>query len=119
MSRLVYILFVLVGTSVSQAKEIYFEIPENTADMLVDWNSSEEPVMAEVGDVLLIKNLDNQPHQLHTSGNRPCGHGDRINPGETWSCTLINEYNAFEEEQPTRDHFNYDLKFWIIVLPKK
>lgn len=103
--------------SMASAKEIIFEIPEGTTELLQDWNDKEDPVIAEVGDVLIIKNLDSAPHQLHTDG-RPCGHGDRIEPnGGTWQCVLEAPYNALEEKEPTRDHFNYDLKFWIIVTP--
>lgn len=105
----------LLASPFANAKEIYFEIQDGTADELLDWNDKSNPVMANVGDVLIIKNLDSKPHQLHTDG-RPCAHGDRMEPhGGTWSCVLEKPYNAFEEEQPTRDHFNYDLRFWIVV----
>ena len=105
----------LIVVPFANAKEIYFEIPEGTSDEFMDWNDKSKPVIANVGDVLIIKNLDSQPHQLHTDG-RPCDHGDRMEPfGGTWSCVLEKPYNALEEEEPTKDHFNYDLKFWIIV----
>ncbi len=108
-------LTLLLATSFADAKEIYFEIPEGTADEYRDWNDKDNPVIADVGDVLIIKNLDSKPHQLHTDG-RPCAHGKLMEPfGGTWSCVLEKQYNAFEEEEPTRDHFNYDLRFWIIV----
>ncbi len=114
---LVFSLFGLISTS--QAKEIYFEIPAGTAEMLQDWNSADEPVMAEVGDVLTVKNMDSVSHQLHTDG-RPCKHGDRMEPhGGTWSCELVHEYNSFEETNPTKDHDNYDLRFWVVVTAKK
>lgn len=115
-----YILFIIFTflSSLSFAKEVHFEIPAGTKDSLLDWNSESEPVIAEVGDVLIIKNLDSHPHQLHTDG-RPCAHGDVIQPnGGTWSCVLEKEYDAFSEKEPTRDHFNYDLKFWIVVKAK-
>jgi hypothetical protein len=116
---IVFLFFVVGVIPYSQAKEVYFEIPAGTAEMLQDWNSAEAPVIAEVGDVLIIKNMDSVSHQLHTDG-RPCKHGDRMEPnGGTWSCELIHEYNAFEEEKPTRDHDNYDLRFWIVVTAKK
>ncbi len=99
----------------SNAKEIYFEIPDGTADEMLDWNDKNNPIIAHVGDVLTIKNMDSKPHQLHTDG-RPCAHGDRIEPlGGTWSCVLEKPYNALNEETPTRDHYNYDLSFWVIV----
>jgi hypothetical protein len=102
------------------AKDIYFEIPLGTAEQLLDWNSSENPVVAEVGDTLIIINRDSEPHRLHTDNSRPCAHGELMTPmGGMWSCVLTEEYNAFEEENPTRDHFNYDLRFWIIVTAKK
>lgn len=104
----------------SFAKDIYFEIPMGTAEQLLDWNSAENPVVAEVGDTLIIINRDSEPHRLHTDSSRPCAHGEVMPPlGGTWSCVLTAEYNAFEEATPTRDHFNYDLRFWIIVKAKK
>lgn len=100
------------------AKEVYFEIPAGTAEMAKDWNESTQPVIAEVGDVLIIKNMDSAPHQLHTDG-RPCEHGDPMAPnGGTWSCVLTQEYDAFNEANPTRDHYNYELRFWIVVKAK-
>jgi hypothetical protein len=97
---------------------IHFTIQEGTKDFLMDWNDPEDPVIAYVGDTLVITNEDNQRHQLHTYGRRPCEHGRVMEPyGGTWSCVLSQEYNAFEEQSPTRDHFNSSLKFWIIVLP--
>ncbi len=105
----------LMLPSAAIAKEINFEIAPGTADELLDWNDKENPLVADVGDVLIVTNLDSEPHQLHTDG-RPCGHGDRIEPnGGTWSCVLEKPYNALLEESPTRDHYNYDLGFWIIV----
>ncbi len=102
------------------AKDIYFEIPLGTAEQLLDWNSAENPVIAEVGDTLIIINRDSEPHRLHTESSRPCTHGELMTPmGGLWSCVLTEEYNALEEETPTRDHFNYDLRFWIIVTAKK
>ena len=109
-------LALLLAWPSANAKDIYFEIPEGTADEFMDWNDKANPIVASVGDVLIIKNMDSKPHQLHTEKGRPCAHGDRMEPfGGTWSCTLEKPYNAFEEETPTRDHFNYDLTFWIIV----
>lgn len=117
MKAIIFSILFAISASSAFAKEIYFEIPEGTKDMMVDWNSESNPVIGNVGDTLIIKNLDSAPHQLHTDG-RPCGHGDLIEPnGGTWSCVLEKPYNALEEKEPTRDHFNYDLKFWIIVTP--
>lgn len=116
MFKFSFFLFCLSLSQVSFAKDVYFEIPEGTAENEMDWNSKDNPVIAEVGDTLIIKNLDSAPHRLHTDGGRPCPHGEAMEPnGGTWQCTLTKEYNAFEEENPTRDHFNYDLKFWIVV----
>ncbi|MBY0384496.1 hypothetical protein K2X05_04990 [bacterium] len=112
-----FFLFSLVISSNAWSKNILFQIPKGTHDLLQDWNDPQNPLRAEVGDTLTIVNLDNQPHQLHTDG-RPCDHGDLMEPGQSWSCVLEHEYNALEEEKPTRDHLNYDLKFWIIVTAK-
>lgn len=119
MKKILFSLSVVIMASSAFAKDVLFEIPAGTTEQMKDWNNEREPVFAEVGDTLIIKNLDSSPHQLHTDG-RPCGHGDLIEPnGGTWSCILETPYNAFEEKEPTRDHFNYELKFWIVVTPKK
>lgn len=110
-------LFVLLFTNLAWSKNIVFQIPKGTHDLLQDWNDQKNPLRAEVGDTLTIVNSDNHPHQLHTDG-RPCDHGDLMQPGQSWSCVLEHEYNALEEEKPTRDHLNYDLRFWIIVTAK-
>ncbi len=111
-------LLLAFSASSAFAKEVYFEIPEGTTENMMDWNPESNPVIAEVGDTLIIKNLDSHPHRLHTDG-RPCAHGELMEPnGGTWSCVLSEPYNAFEEAQPTRDHFDYDLRFWIIVTPR-
>lgn len=118
MNKYLITICLLFASTSAFSKEIIFEIPAGTKDNLQDWNDQENPLLAEVGDTLIIKNLDSAPHQLHTDG-RPCGHGEVIEAdGGTWSCVLEKEYNALEENEPTRDHFNYDLKFWIVVVPK-
>jgi hypothetical protein len=107
--------FTFALVPLANAKDVYFEIPAGTAENLTDWNDKANPVVAEVGDVLIITNLDSAPHRLHTDG-RPCAHGEVMPAnGGTWSCVLEKAYNALEEEEPTRDHFNYDLRFWIVV----
>ena len=95
------------------AKDVVFVIKEGTYETESDWNSQEDPVLAEVGDTLIIVNEDTQKARLHTDG-RPCPHGEVIEPGDSWSCVLTEAYNAFEEDKPTRDHFTY-ASFWIVV----
>jgi hypothetical protein len=115
MKSILFFLFIGCLPASVFAKEVVVEIPMGTAEELKDWNHERQPVLAEVGDTLIIKNLDSVPHQLHTDG-RPCGHGDVIEPyGGTWSCVLESPYNSYEEKEPTRDHFFYDLKLWIVV----
>lgn len=114
--RLVLIIQVFIVLFSSQqvlAKDVVFTIQEGTYDNEWDWNLKEDPVIAEVGDTLIIINEDTEKARLHTDG-RPCPHGDVIEPGDSWSCLLTEPYNALEETNPTRDHFTYAL-FWIIV----
>lgn len=93
---------------------VQYTIPAGTADNLQDWNDRNNPLFAKVGDTLIITNGDNQPHQLHTDG-APCAHGDLMQPGESWQCVLTKPYDSRNEQNPIRDHLNYDLKFWLVV----
>jgi hypothetical protein len=112
----IFVSALLMAGGTAWAATVEYTIPAGTADGLKDWNSKAAPLAAKVGDTLVIKNGDSQPHQLHTNG-APCEHGELMQPGESWSCKLEAPYDSRKDGDPIRDHLNYDLKFWLVVTP--
>ena len=99
-----------------QADVVQFRIEANTSKEQRDWNKKESPLVAKVGDTLIIHNDDDDTHQLHALGV-PCEHGDPILPGQSWTCILKGPYDSRNESDPIRDHKYYEQKFWLVVLP--
>jgi hypothetical protein len=109
-----HLIFVFALSFMGFSEEIIFTIQPGTSEASLDWNDSENPLIAKVGDTLTIINEDSVVHQLHTPG-RPCKHGEPIPPQGSWSCVLEKAYNYLDETEPLRDHQEYDSKFWLIV----
>lgn len=104
-----------VYSTLAFAEMQIFEIKAGTGNQ--PWNTQEEMVQVQVGDVLRIVNMDNVTHALHTYG-KPCGHSPDIRPGASWDCQIRYPYNI-EEEGPLHDHyFGDDAMFWLNAMPR-
>ena len=72
--------------TVAEDPTVVFTIPGGTG--AGPWNSSDDPVLAEVGDTLRIVNADSVPHRLHTDG-APFPHPEAdIAPGQSAEYVL-------------------------------
>ena len=79
------------------------------------WNTKEQMVRVAIGDTLRVFNDDSIAHQLHTNG-APCGHGDRINPGQSWDCRISRTFDPMTSG-PLYDHgFGPSAEFWVTTV---
>lgn len=109
--------FVFSASVFAQSKIIEFVIRQGTGEQ--PWNSPQEIVKVNVGDVLRIYNDDSVDHRLHTVG-APCGHGEnipaRLSEKEVpafWDCHITEEYDAHSMSPIYDHHYGETARFWI------
>ncbi len=96
--------------SVVEHHVIVFTIPPGTGTD-GQFNTSDNPVVGQVGDVLRLVNGDSIPHRLHTDGS-PFGHpAADLGPGQAEEYLLLSEFSG---SLYCHDH-SVDQKFWITV----
>lgn len=80
---------------------VVFRIQEGTG--AGPWNSEDNPIQVEMGNVLRIVNEDTVTHRLHTNG-APCPHGDPIPPGEMEDCEIERAVDVSDGGTNLYDH---------------
>lgn len=112
---------VAAGTSpeqvltVSKHALVVFKIPAGT--MSGDWNTSDERLVAEVGDTLRIVNDDSVHHRPHTEG-APFPNPDlAIAPGSSADYELVDPFSSDGEDGPLYCAIHGPTsEFWIDVV---
>lgn len=95
---------------------VIFEIPAGTGDG--PWNSFEQPVVAYVGQVLLVVNNDGETHQLHVSGGGPTNHGQPMGANGGAQEFELNQASPLQANTPFYDHIDGgSAGFWLEIRP--
>ena len=101
------------------SREVVFTIPAGTGRKA--WNTQDNPVIVEQGQVLLIKNDDSTSHLLHSGGQGLCPHGGdtprffgNIKP-EGDRCTIGANARLGPQGFALHDH-NTNAYFYVTVV---
>jgi hypothetical protein len=109
-----FVLVTLFSASLGYSKVVMFEIKNGTGNY--SWNTQQETVQVQVGDILRVFNNDSITHRLHTNG-APCEHSPDIKTTKFWDCKIQRPYNV-EAQGPLYDHYVGDeAAFWINAVP--
>ena len=96
-----------------EVEVIEFEIEQGTGES--SWNTEQTPIYATLGSTIRLINNDDIDHRLHTNG-APCGHGDKMAPGETWDCVVEREFSS-KKSGPLYDHYvGPKSEVWIEIV---
>jgi plastocyanin len=105
-----------LATTFAFAAVVEFHIPAGTNNG--PWNTSLNPIVANVGDTIRFYNDDSVKHTLHTYG-APCGHGNLMAPGGSWDCFAEAPFNS-EVDGPLYDHhYGEEAEVWFNVRELK
>lgn len=95
---------------------VMFEIPPGTGDG--EWNSSAAPLVAYVGQILLIVNKDSETHQLHVSGGGPTNHGEPMAANGGAQEFELTAVSPIGDTTPFYDHIDgSSAGFWLEIRP--
>lgn len=101
--------------TVSKHALVVFEIPAGT--MSGDWNTSEDRVVAEVGDTLRLVNGDSVHHQPHTGGTPFPNPSVPVAPGSSADYELVDPFSSDGEDGPLYCAIHGPTsQFWIDVV---
>lgn len=71
-----------------------------------DWNTAATAVVARVGDLIRIRNMDSSTtHELHMPNNGACPHGNAAIPtGGTYDCRVTRAFVSDGQSPEAYDH---------------